>query len=92
MGSFGDNRSLNGLSFPPCWFTVVMVRSVNLEHRALVVEVELESGDQVLLFWGQILSDGGGQRDGALRGGGDCGHASRQPRTCADLQHKDIQL
>ena len=39
------------------------VDSIDLVNCVLLVEIELDSGDQLLLLAGQVLSEGGGQLD-----------------------------
>lgn len=47
----------------------VAVERTHLEHRASLVEIENDSGGQLLLLQTEILSERGGKRDGALRDG-----------------------
>lgn len=47
----------------------VAVERTHLEHRASLVEIELDSRGQLLLLQTEILSERGGKRDGALRDG-----------------------
>lgn len=47
----------------------VAVEGTHLEHRASLVEIELDSRGQLLLLQTEILSERGGERDGALRDG-----------------------
>lgn len=59
----------------------------DLEHCALLVEIELHSGDQLLLLCGEVLCEGGGQLNGALRDGGGAPRIPPGPGIPADLQH-----
>lgn len=50
--------------------TGIFAACADLEHCALLVEIELNSGGQMLLLWAQVMSERGGEPDGALGGGG----------------------
>ncbi len=58
---------------------------MNLEHCALLEEIELDSGNQLLLLCGEVLCERGRQDDGALRDGGVCTPPS--PGIPTNLQH-----
>ena len=66
-----------------------LVERIDLEHCALLVEIELDPWGQLLLLGGQVLCEGGGQPDGALRDGGVCSHAPPRPGIPTDLQHTE---
>lgn len=65
----------------------MFVECIDLEHCALLVEIELDSGGQLLFLSGEVLCERGGQTDGALRDGGVFPHTPSGPGIPTDLQH-----
>lgn len=65
----------------------MFVECIDLEHCALLVEIELHSGGQLLLLWGEVLCERGGKDDGALRDGRATSHTPSEPGIPTDLQH-----
>lgn len=65
----------------------MFVECIDLEHCTLLVEIELDSGDQLLFLRGEVLCERWGQPDGALRGGGVFPHTHSGPGIPTDLQH-----
>lgn len=63
----------------------MLVELSDLEYGALLVEIELNSGDLLLFLRCEILSERGRQRDGALRDRGVCCHAPSQSGIPTDL-------
>lgn len=64
--------------------------SSDLEHGALLVKIELDSGGLLLLLWGQVLCEGGRKLDGALGDGGVTSGTPSDSGIPTDLWHIQI--
>lgn len=62
------------------------IKCVNLKHCAPLVEIELDSRDELLLLRSQVLRQRGRKSNGALRYGGVGSHTPPQPGISTDLQ------
>lgn len=78
-------RRVHSIGSPSSFFLGVSIVHTDQEDCALLVEVELDSGGQLLLLGGQVLCEHWRQTDGALRDGGVSFHAPPESGITADL-------
>lgn len=68
--------------------TGIFVARADLEHCALLVEIELNSGGQLLLVWAQVLRERGREPDGALGDRGVPLSVPSEPGIPTDLRER----
>lgn len=73
---------------PQLTLTGIFVARADLEHCALLVEIELNSGGQLLLLWAQVLHERGREPDGALGDGGVPLSVPSEPGIPTDLRDR----